>query len=131
MTHPDADHLVLLAYGELPPAEGAALEAHLAACAPCRDAFARLERARVAVEWALPSRRRRFPGLVTLGLAAAAVVAVVLLARPEPVRDAERVWQPFAPWSAHAGYLAGGAPVREIDAQLTRLEQERPYGFPN
>jgi len=51
----------------------------------------------------------------------------VVLARPGPARDQPALWTPHTPWSATAGYVTDRAMV-DIDAQLTRLEQEKSYG---
>lgn len=128
MNHPHEDRLLLLAYGELPDADAAELETHLAACAACREDLERLERAHVALDWAVPKQHRPVRWIAA-GLAAAAVLAAVVLARggSEP----EKAWQPSHVWSATAGYIAGGPNVVEIDAQLTRLEKERYHGLPN
>lgn len=130
MNHPSDDRLLLLAYGELPEAEARAAEAHLAACASCRDAFERLERSRVALDGAMPPRRYHVARWVATGLAAAAVIAAVLLTSSQPPRTPDQGWQPASVWSATAGYVAGGRAMVEIDAQLTRLEQERSYARP-
>jgi len=127
MNHPHEDRLLLLAYGELAGADAADVEAHFTTCVTCREHFERLERARVALDWAVP-RQRRPVRWVAIGVAAAAVLATVFLARggsrgPEP-------WLPVHVWSPTAGYIAGGQPLVEIDAQLTRLEQERKYARP-
>lgn len=127
MTHPHEDRLLLLAYSDLTEAEAAELEAHVAGCATCGAVLERLERARVALDWAVPERRRPVRW-VAVGLAAAAVLAAVLFTRGgshglEP-------WQPVHVWSPTGGYIAGGQPLVEIDAQLTRLEQERTYARP-
>jgi len=126
MNHPQEDRLLLLAYGELPEDEAAEVEVHVASCATCAAALARLERARVALDWA--TERRRPVRWLAVGLAAAAILAGVLLTRGgshglEP-------WQPPHVWSPTAGYVAGGQPLVEIDAQLTRLEQEPTYARP-
>ncbi len=126
MNHPHEDRLLLLAYGELPEGEAAQVEAHIATCATCREDLERLERARVALDWATPKRRP--VRWIAAGLAAAAVLAAVLFTRGgshglEP-------WQPVHVWSPTAGYIAGGQPLVEIDAQLTRLEQEPTYARP-
>jgi len=126
MNHPHEDRLLLLAYGELPDGEAAQVEAHVASCGTCREDLERLERARVALDWAVPERRP--VRWIAAGLAAAAVLAAVLFTRGgshglEP-------WQPSHVWSPTAGYIAGGQPLVEIDAQLTRLEQERTYVRP-
>ena len=123
MNHPHEDQLLLLAYGESTETQ---VEAHVATCDICREQLERFELARAALDWPAPARRRPVRWIAT-GLAAAAVAAVVLArggARPE------EVWQPSRAWSATAGYIAGGETVVEIDAQLTRLEQERTYVRP-
>jgi hypothetical protein len=131
MNHPHEDRLLLLAYGELPAADAAEVEAHVATCAACRDDLARLERARVALDWAALRRRSRAPRWIAAGLAAAAVLAAVLFGRHPSPPSPDGVWQPPHVWSATAGYIAGGPPLVQIDAQLTRLEQERYHGLPN
>ncbi len=120
MNHPHEDRLLSLAYGDLPEAEAAEVEGHVAGCTTCHAALERLERARVALDWAVPERRP--VRWIAAGLAA------VLFTRGgshglEP-------WQPSHVWSPTAGYIAGGQPLVEIDAQLTRLEQERTYARP-
>lgn len=124
MNHPHEDQLLLLAYGE---GHDGQVEAHVANCATCAAAFERFERARVALDWSVP-RQRRPVRWIAAGLAAAALLAAVVLTRdtaqPRPS------WQPPHVWSATAGYIAGGPSVVEIDAQLTRLEQERTYARP-
>ena len=130
MNHPHEERLLLLAYGELPDADAAELETHLAVCAACREDLERLESARVALDWAVPPQRRPARWLVA-GLAAAALLAAVLLTRHGSPSGAEGVWQPSHVWSATAGYIAGGPSLVQIDAQLTRLEQERYHGLPN
>lgn len=133
MTHPTEDELLLLAYRELPELQAMAIESHIAACTECADQLARLERARVALDLSLPERRPRVATWAALGaLAAAAAVAGVLLIRNVPSRDsAAHAWNPTTVWSATAGYVAGGNAMVDIDAQLTRLEQERSYGLRN
>jgi anti-sigma factor RsiW len=132
MTHPSQDSLLLFAYGELSAADAADVETHLAQCAACHEAFSGLERARVVVEWTAPATRRRIGRrTVTISLAAAAVLALVLLNRPDEPPGRREAWRPTAAWSNTAGYMAGGPTLIEIDAQLTRLEQEKDYGFPN
>src|SRR6266849_1283267 len=64
-------------------------------------------------------------------LAAAAAVAGLLFTRAPSSDAARRGWNPTKVWSATAGYVAGGNAMVDIDAQLTRLEQERSYGVPN
>jgi hypothetical protein len=132
MNHPTADELLLLAYGELPAARAADIESHIAACGGCAEQLALLERGRVALDVAMPARRRRtIFAWGTLALAAAAVIAAVVIRTPGPRRDPMEHWTPTATWSATAGYVTGGNAMMEIDAQLTRLERERYYGLPN
>ena len=130
MNHPHEQRLLLLAYGELPDVEAAEVEAHVAACAACREALERLERARVALDWAVP-RRRRPVRWIAAGLAAAALLAAVLLSRHSSAPGVAGAWQTSHVWSATAGYIAGGPSLVQIDAQLTRLEQEWYHGLPN
>lgn len=131
MTHLSDDQLVLLAYGELPAVQIGDADGHLAACATCRARLTRLETGRVALDIALPSPRRRMARWVAAGLAAAAVLTAVMLTHAPPTRPLEQGWRPTSAWSATAGYVTGGPTMVEIDAQLTRLEQERYYGRPN
>ena len=128
MSHPTSDELLLLAYGELPRDAAAPIEAHVASCADCRRELSSLDAARAALEVAVTPRRplRWIP----IGLAAAAVLAGVLLARSGTRTAPPRGWNPTTEWSATAGYVTGGKAVMDIDAQLTRLEQERSYAFP-
>lgn len=135
MNHPHEDDLLLLAYGELDGPPAAEVERHLASCAACREQFIRLERGRVALEWATWPTARARPrarwGKAALAvLAAAAAVAAVVIARGPSRDDRPRGWPERREWSATAGYIAGGRPVIAIDAQLTRLEQERSYARP-
>ncbi len=133
MNHPTDDQLLLLAYGELPSADTSEIESHVAACTTCGDTLTHFERARVALDLALPKQGRPVARWAALGgLAAAAVVAGVLLTRTNPPgQAAARGWNPTTMWSATAGYVAGGNALVDIDAQLTRLEQERSYALPN
>jgi Putative zinc-finger len=131
MNHPTEDQLLLLAYGELSDEQAIEIESHIAACSGCADRLAQLERGRVALEVALPARRRSAIVWATVPLAAAAVIAALLLIRTVPSPDAARGWHPTTVWSATAGYVAGGDAMVDIDAQLTRLEQERSYAVPN
>jgi anti-sigma factor RsiW len=128
MNHPGEDVLVLYAYGELPPLEAGALEAHLAACDACQARFAQLERARVAAEWAVA------PSATRLGrwaaLAAAAGVAALVLTGRHATPPADREWSPAARVSTTAAYVAGGPAVVTIDSLLARLEQENAYARP-
>jgi hypothetical protein len=138
MNHPNhspADDLLLLAYGELDPVAAAEAEGHLALCAECHERFMRLERARVAVDWAAGptirlGKRRVASWAVLTVLAAAAAVAAVMLTGGPSSQDRPRGWPEQREWSATAGYIAGGRPLIAIDAQLTRLEQERSYVLP-
>jgi hypothetical protein len=129
MNHPTEDQLLLLAYDELPEPQAKEIETHIAACAVCAQQLAQLERGRVALDFALPARRRR---VIVWALAAAAVLAGVLIMRSAAPGDAAaHGWNPTTRWSATAGYVAGGNAMVDIDAQLTRLEQERSYALPN
>jgi len=81
MTHPHEDQLLLLAYGELPEADARELETHLAACVGCRAQLERLERSRVAADWALAAERPRRVRWLPVALAAAAVIADAIAIR--------------------------------------------------
>ncbi len=133
MNHPTDDQLLLLGYGELPSPDMSEIESHVAACSTCGDKLAHFERARVALDVALPKLRRPVARWAVWGaLAAAAVVGGVLIMRAAPPGDAAaRGWNPTTMWSATAGYVAGGTAMVDIDARLTRLEQERSYALPN
>lgn len=128
MNHPTDDELLLVAYGEVPEPRNSEIESHLAACRMCRATLAELERGRVALDVALPPRRRS--ARMWIALAAAAALAGFVMARPGPARDPTTRWTPTTTWSATAGYVTDRAMV-DIDAQLTRLEQERYHGRPN
>jgi hypothetical protein len=135
MNHPSDDDLLLLAYGELDPATAADAEHHVVSCAACHERFISLERGRVAVDWTAESTirsegRRVAPWAALTVLAAAAAVAAILLTGGPSSDDRPRSWPEQREWSATAGYIAGGRPVIAIDAQLTRLEQERSYALP-
>jgi hypothetical protein len=86
----------------------------------------------VALDVALPKRRQPIVAWAAIGaLAAAAVVAGLLFTRTGPPGNGTlRGWHPTTVWSATAGYVAGGNALVDIDAQLTRLEQELPHGRP-
>ncbi len=131
MNHPTEDELLLLAYEEQPHDAAAELDAHVATCGLCQERLAQLERTRVALDVALPQRRRRPIVWATAALAAAAVLAAVMINRSGPSRDQTARWTPTTTWSATAGYVTGGKAMADIDAQLTRLERERYYGLPN
>jgi hypothetical protein len=64
-----------------------------------------------------------------VALAAAATLAVVFIRQPN-APPARAGWTPMTTWSANAGYVAGGKALVDIDAQLTRLEQESSYARP-
>ena len=130
MNHPTEDQLLLLAYGELPEPHANEIETHIAACAVCAQQIAQLERGRVALDVALPARRRRVIVWGTVALAAAVLAAVTIL-KSGPSRDPTERWTPTTTWSTTAGYVTGGKAMADIDAQLTRLERERYYGLPN
>jgi anti-sigma factor RsiW len=130
MNHPSDDQLLLLAYGELPTSETTTAETHLMGCPTCRAQLERLERPRVALDVAMPRRRRRGARWVVAALAAA-VIAAVVITRSQTSTAPGGTWRPASVWSATAGYVAGGRAMVEIDAQLTRLEQERYYALPN
>ena len=127
MNHPNEDQLLLLSYNELSHVETTQVEAHVATCVTCRAALEQFERGRVALDLAVPPKRRPVRWIAA-GLAAAALLAAVVLARDNS--QPRHPWQPPHVWSATAGYIAGGQPLVEIDAQLTRLEQERSYVRP-
>ena len=137
MNHPNENALLLLAYGESPAEQVIALESHVAACETCRATFAQYERARVALDDAMPAvpRRRGMgrPDWTAILLGAAAVLAAVLITRPRPAPDAAAHWAPTTTWSMTAGYVTGGTAMRDIDAQLTQLERDgrRYYGQPD
>lgn len=130
MNHANDDELLLLAYGELGP-RSAEAESHVAVCPTCQERLAQLDRARVALDVAMPVRRRRAAVWAGFAIAAAAALAGVLISEPSPSRGSGDGWWPTTTWSATAGYVAGGKAMADIDAQLTRLEQERYYGPPN
>lgn len=128
MNHPTNDELLLLAYDELPRESAGRMESHVATCTDCRRELASLERGRVALDVAIaPRPSRRWLGL---GLAAAALLAGILLARSGPSDEPRRAWNPTTEWSATAGYVTGGKAMLDIDAELTRLERGWSYGRP-
>src|SRR5881394_796292 len=131
MNHPTEDQLLLLAYGELAEPQSTEIESHVTGCQRCEATLTKLERSRVALEIALPPRRRSGSVWIPIALAAAAVLAGLLITKPGPALAPTEHWTPTTTWSATAGYVAGGKAMVEIDAQLTRLEQERYYGLPN
>ena len=131
MNHPTEDQLLLLAYGELPAPHAGEIETHIAACAVCAQQLAQLEQGRVALDVALPARRRRAVTVWGTVALAAAVLAAVTMLMSGPSRDPTERWTPTTTWSTTAGYVTGGKAMADIDAQLTRLERERYYGLPN
>lgn len=130
MNHPTEDELLLLAYDELHVEQANEIESHIAACRTCREQLLAVARSRVALDVALPTRRRRRSALwVTALLAAAAAVAGIVI-RSVPATQAAAGWVPTTSWSATAGYVTGGKTMIDIDAQLTQLEQEKSDGRP-
>ena len=137
MNHPHPDELLLFASGELTEPRMTDVAAHVQTCPPCRDQLTQLDQSLVALggggEGAWP-RSRRSRSLVRpavwggVAVAAAAALAVVFT---RPSHESPRAaWAPTTTWSRTAGYVAGGTALLDIDAQLTRLEQERYYGRP-
>ena len=120
MNHPHENRLLLFAYGELPEAEATEMEMHLAACAACRAQLERLERARIAADWARAAERPRRVRWLPVALAAAAMIAAAMVLRPRPAAPPLSLTLPR--------YLAPG--LAPIDSILTRLEQEKPYAIP-
>lgn len=120
--HPTDDALLLFAYGEAGGPQEIDLTPHLATCAPCRARLEKIERSRVAADWALERAPRRVVRWVTLaGLAAAAALALLLL-RPNPPAVQPRLSL------AVPRYMA--PELGPIDSALTRLEQERLHAVP-
>jgi hypothetical protein len=133
MNHPHPDELLLFASGELVEPRMTDVLAHVGSCATCRDALARLDESLTALGGVWPRRSRLLARPEIWGgaaLAAAAVLAVWFIRQPDDVRRAGDGWVPATAWSATAGYVAGGKAVMDIDAQLTRLEQEPYYARP-
>lgn len=131
MNHPQPDELLLFASGELAEMRLVEVASHLAACATCRDTLTQLEGSLIALERAMPRPDRALNRPVVwagVALGAAAVLALVFIRQPQQPTTRPG-WSPQHTWSATAGYMAGGTLV-DIDAQLTRLEQERYYGRP-
>lgn len=130
MNHPHPDELLLYATGEVVELRLVEIASHLATCVPCQGALTQLERALVGLEGGSPRRSRALnrPVFWTgFAIGAAAVLAVILIRQPDESRPG---WTPTTTWSATAGYVAGGKALVDIDAQLTRLEQEPYYGRP-
>ena len=128
MNHPRNDELLLLAYSELAEPAAGQIEAHVATCLACQAQLAGFERGRLALDVALPARRRS--ARIWIALAAAAALAGVVMSRPVPTRDPAQRWTSTTTWSATAGYVTDRAMV-DIDVQLTRLERERYHGLSN
>ena len=135
MSHPTDDQLTLHAFGELAEGDGTALNEHLAACQSCRGRFAGIEESRAGLDWGLASSsakteasgRRR---LAWLALPLAAGLGAFLLWRSSSTASqggerGRQPWQSHVAGSATAGYVTGGNDFVSIDAQLTRLEQEK------
>ena len=133
MNHPHPDELLLLASGELAEPRMSDVGAHVGTCDPCRDVLARLDESLTALGGAWPRRSRLLTRPAIWGgvaLAAAATLAVIFIRLPQEPAPIGARWMPLTTWSATAGYVAGGKAVMDIDAQLTRLEQESYYGRP-
>ena len=135
MIHPHPEELLLFASGELLEPRMAELASHVTACGTCRHELAQLDQSLVALgaSWAGPRRTRRIARSAVwsgVALAAAAALAVVFIRQPNEPEPARPGWTPTTTWSANAGYVAGGKAVADIDAQLTRLEQEPHYARP-
>jgi len=135
MNHPHPDELLLLASGELAGLRTTEVASHVVTCTSCRDVVAQLDESLVALDatWPRNSRSRRFARTAIWGgvaLAAAATVAVVFIRQPAEPRRPGEGWTPTTTWSATAGYVAGGKMMMDIDAQLSRLEQEPYYARP-
>ena len=129
MNHPTDAELLLLAYDELPAPRSLEVESHLATCPACQRQVLVLGNGRAALDIALPARRRGQIVGTTLALAIAASLTAVAIVRSGPGRDPTERWTPTTTWSATAGYVTDKA-MMDIDAQLTRLEQEPHYGVP-
>jgi hypothetical protein len=132
MNHPHPDELLLFASGELTEPRMTDVASHVQTCSPCRDQLTQLDQSLIALGGeAWPRRSRSLVRPAVWGgvaLAAAAALAVVFT---RPAQESPRSgWVPTATWSRTAGYVAGGTALLDIDAQLTRLEQERYYGRP-
>lgn len=132
MNHPHPDELLLFASGELTDPRMTEVVTHVSACAPCRDALVQLDQSFLALGGSWPRRSGIARSAVWGGvaLAAAAALAVVFIRQPNESPPALTGWTPMTTWSATAGYVAGGKAVADIDAQLTRLEQEPHYARP-
>ena len=133
MNHPHPDELLLFASGELTEPRMNDVASHVQACAPCRDMLTHLDQSLVTLggSWSPPGRSWSLARPAVWGgvaLAAAAALAVVFT---RPSTESPRAgWAPTTTWSRTAGYVAGGKALLDIDAQLTRLEQESHYARP-
>lgn len=133
MNHPHADELLSFAAGEQDELRTAQIASHVAGCAACRGAVAHIDESLSALDVAWPRRARTLarPAVwAGFALTAAATVAAVLIRQPPPQTRPADAWMPTTSWSATAGYVAGGKALVDIDAQLTRLEQESSYARP-
>ena len=132
MNHPHPDELLLFASGELLEPRMTELASHLSACATCEHELAQLDQSLIALGagWSRRSRIARSAIWSGVALAAAAALAVVVIRQPDDPERAQAGWTPMTTWSANAGYVAGGKALVDIDAQLTRLEQEPHYARP-
>lgn len=134
MNHPHPDELLLFASGELAEPRIGDVASHVVACPTCRDALARLDESLVALGGAWPRRAHLLTTRPAVwggvALAAAAALAVVFTRAPKESARAGDGWTPTTTWSATAGYVAGGNALLDIDARLTRLEQETSYARP-
>ena len=132
MNHPHPDELLLFASGELLEPRVTELASHVTACAACRHELAQLDHSLLALggSWGRPRRSRIARSAVWSGVALAAAALAVVFIRQNNAERARAGWTPMTTWSANAGYVAGGTAVVDIDAQLTRLEQEPYYARP-
>ena len=133
MNHPHPDELLLFASGELLEPRMGQLASHVTACLTCRHELDKLDHALVALNGGVLRRTRHIARSVVWGgvaLAAAAALAVVFIRQPNAPETARTGWSPTTTWSSNAGYVAGGRALVDIDAQLTRLEQEPHYARP-
>ena len=124
--HIDNTVLLLYAYGETPSSEHGRIENHLGHCLACREQLRHIELEREAAALALTeSNRRRVMPKVAMGLAAAAVLVVLLRGKDDRASQTER----SLPWNSRtlsttAGYVTGAGALTEVDSVLTGLERE-------
>ncbi len=124
MNHPTEDLLLLYAYGETADGDMEFVEDHVAACPACEVRLGEIERLRVKTERGFARPRRRDHRLMPVAamLAAAAVLAVVVLARSgNPGRQALAITD--RPILSPSGYFAGGPELAAIDSLLNTLER--------